>query len=260
MLTPSSRQIPLAVASMALSEDSRAAAAAAHEAGFNGLQFDAAAGGFDLTALSQTGRREFLQMLRQQDEPLASLRADAGAKGLSAGADVDRLLWRWDKILATAAGLGTPLVCVELGALGSAEFVDAALAELGRRADRYGVVMALRSELSPVESLHRALTAAACPWFGIDLDPAALLREEWTAAQAFDRLGTLTRHVRGRDALRGENHRTRPTVIGKGSVDWPQLLQLLDDAGFKGWISIDPLELTDRRAGAIAGLRFLKSI
>jgi sugar phosphate isomerase/epimerase len=66
--------------------------------------------------------------------------------------------------------------------------------------------------------------------------------------------------VRGRDALLGENHRTRPTVIGKGSVDWRQLLRLLQDAGFTGWISIDPLELTDRRAGALAGLRYLRSI
>jgi sugar phosphate isomerase/epimerase len=201
-----------------------------------------------------------MQMLRQQDQQLAGLRADAGARGLTAGADVDRLLWRWDKILQTAAGLGTPLLCLELGTLGPAELVDPALSELGRRADRYGVMVALRGELSPLESLRRALTAAACPWFGVDLDPAALLREDQPAAHWFDRLGSLIRHVRGRDALLGENHRTRPTVIGKGSVDWRQLLRLLQDAGFTGWISIDPLELTDRRAGALAGLRYLRSI
>jgi sugar phosphate isomerase/epimerase len=260
MVTPATRQLPLGVAAGALSEEPRAAAAESHDGGFSGMQFDAVSGGFDLTALSGTGRREFLQMLQRQNQQLISLRADAGTNGLSAGADVDRLLWRWDKIIETAAGLQTPLLCLELGTLAEPAEVDAVMAELGRRADRYGVMVALRSELSPVASLHRAVTAAACPWFGIDLDPVALLQDEWTAAQTFERLAGLIRHVRGRDALVGENRRTRPAAIGKGSVDWRQLLQLLDEAGFGGWISIDPLELNDRRPGAAEGLRYLKSV
>src|SRR5579862_2271924 len=47
--------------------------------------------------------------------------------------------------------------------------VDAALVEIGRRADRYGVTLALRGELASFAALERALKQAGCPWFGVDL-------------------------------------------------------------------------------------------
>src|SRR6185312_15533960 len=57
--------------------------------------------------------------------------------------------------------------------------VNSALAELGRRADRYGVVLALRTELASFASLAWVLRQANCPWFGVDLDPASVLRDAW---------------------------------------------------------------------------------
>jgi sugar phosphate isomerase/epimerase len=138
--------------------------------------------------------------------------------------------------------------------------VDAALAELGGRADRLGVTIAFRSDLASLAALERALSAAACPWFGIDLDPVALLRDEWTADEAFSRLGTLVRHVRGRDAVLGADRRTRPAVIGQGSTNWGELLADLDSAGYRGWITIDPLELPDRARAAGAGASYLRGV
>jgi sugar phosphate isomerase/epimerase len=164
-------------------------------------------------------------------------------------------------VLETAAGLQAPLVCLDVGNLPDKDTtqVDAALSELGRRADRYSVVVALRSELASLAALQRAMKSAACPWFGLDLDPVAALHDDWSIAEIFARMGNLIRHVRGRDALLGADRRTHSTPIGDGSVDWPQLPRLLNEAGFSGWISIDPMDLTDRRAGAAAGLRHLKA-
>src|SRR5581483_11741339 len=144
--------------------------------------------------LSGSGRREFLHLLSSQDQRLVGLRWDAGPKGLAPGADVDRAIERLDRVMEAAAGLTSPLVCVDLGVLpapprqpgprpaltqkqaglilvpaagdvgkaGPAQpeptspppdpafvsQVDCALAEIGRRADRYSVVLAFRSELS----------------------------------------------------------------------------------------------------------------
>ena len=87
----------------------------------------------------------------------------------------------------------------------------AALEELGRRADRFSVTIALRSALSSFASLKTALQTANCPWFGIDLDPAAILQDKWDADEIFSSLGPEIRHVRVRDAVRGTDHRTRPS-------------------------------------------------
>jgi sugar phosphate isomerase/epimerase len=282
--------------------DPRRATRAAREAGFGGLQFDATAPGLDITSLPASGRREFRLVLSAQDEQLIGLRADIGAAGLGPGADVDRVISRLDKVMESAAGLGSPLVCVELGPLppapaaererpavtalqaglillpkaaapppppkpaepppdpAFADQVSAALIEIGHHADRYSVVVALRSELSSFASLEQALRQAACPWFGVDLDTVALLRDEWEPDEFFSRLGPLLRHVRARDAVGGAGRRTKPAVVGQGSVPWETLLGNLDQTGYQGWITLDPVELTDRVGAAVAGLKYLSSL
>jgi sugar phosphate isomerase/epimerase len=136
--------------------------------------------------------------------------------------------------------------------------VHTALAAVGALADRYSIPVAWRTELSSFAALDRALAAARCPWFGVDLDPVAVLRDEWPMDAVFDRLGQSVRHVRGRDAIAGTAHRTRPSAVGRGDTKWDRLLADLDGAGYTGWITFDPVELTDRRAAAAAGLRYLK--
>ncbi|HEV2295583.1 MAG TPA: TIM barrel protein [Tepidisphaeraceae bacterium] len=136
--------------------------------------------------------------------------------------------------------------------------VGAVLTELGAGADRFGVTVAFRSELSPLAALERALARAACPWFGVDIDPVALLRDEWPMDEVFSRVGPLLRHVRGRDATKGAGGRTSPAMVGAGSTNWPELLSNLDASGYHGWITLDPMELPDRSAAAAAGLNVLR--
>ena len=137
--------------------------------------------------------------------------------------------------------------------------VDAALVELGRRADRYNVTVAFRSELASFAALQRALTQARCPWFGVDLDPVSVLRDDWDLDELFSRLGDVVRHVRARDAVRGADRRTKPAAVGRGNIDWGQLLGNLEGAGYVNWITVDPLELSDRTAAAAAARKHLLS-
>jgi sugar phosphate isomerase/epimerase len=136
--------------------------------------------------------------------------------------------------------------------------VDSALMELGARADRLGVTLAFRSELSSLAALERALASAACAWLGVDLDPVAMLHDRWDSDEVFSRLGSLIRHVRARDAVVGSDRRTQPAVIGRGSVNWGELLADLDASGYRGWITIDSMELPDRAGAAVAGLEVLR--
>ena len=138
--------------------------------------------------------------------------------------------------------------------------VGGALTEIGIRADRYNVTVAFRSSLASFAALEHAILGARCPWFGLDLDPVAMLRDDWDADQVFSQMGSLIRHVRGCDAVRGADRRTKPAVIGEGSVEWGALLARLDASGYHGWITIDPVELTDRAGAARRGLERLQTI
>jgi len=237
-------------------------------------------------------------VLASQNLALIGLNGDVGPKGLGPGADVDRLISQIDRALEAAAGLGSPLLCLEIGplpeppppanpkpaiapehagliilpsaspepapepapkppsaadvALGAQ--VSAVLAEVGVRADRYSAIVAFRSALASFAALSSAIESARCPWFGIDLDPVAMLRDEWEADEIFSRLGGLIRHVRVRDALRGADRRTKPAIVGEGNVDWPALFARLDATGYSGWMTVDPIDLADRVAAAARAL------
>lgn len=298
--------LPVGVISIALSESPREAATRARQLGFAGLLVPALAGTLRIAELSATGRREFRHVLSSQDQQLIGLDADLGSKGFGPGADVDRTIAQLDRVLEASAGLGSAMVCVELGPLpepasapkprpaitkeqaglivipdlnapknGAGESnapakanapdqayvaqVDAALIELGRRADRYSAIVALRSELSSFAALERAMKAADCPWFGVDLDPSAVLRDAWSIDEVFSSLGPLVRHVRARDAIAGADKRTRPAAVDQGDASWPEVLSNLDAAGYRGWITVDPTELPNRIAGAEAALKALKA-
>ncbi len=137
--------------------------------------------------------------------------------------------------------------------------IDAALAELGGMADRYSATVAFSSSLAGFAALERAISSVRCPWFGLDLDPIALLRDAWPVDEVFSRLGGLVRHVRGRDAVSGSEGRTKPAILARGDVKWRELLDALDGAAYGGWITIDPMELTDRKAAAVMGLKQMKA-
>ena len=138
--------------------------------------------------------------------------------------------------------------------------VDSAMVELGRRADRYGVTLAFRSELAPLAAIEQVLRAAGCAWFGVDLDAVALLRDPWEIDEAFSRLAKEIRHVRVRDALLGHAHLTKPALVGEGSTDWKALLGRFEDAGYHGWLGVEPTELAGRvRAAQAAGV-FLRTM
>jgi sugar phosphate isomerase/epimerase len=133
----------------------------------------------------------------------------------------------------------------------------AGLVEIGALADRVSIAVALGSSLAGFDSLLYALEQARCPWFGVDFDPSAIVAEGREVGAALAGCGQNLRHVRGRDAVRGERGKSKEVVIGHGQANWSQLLTLLDEAGYSGWITVDPIELVDRRAAAVAGLKQL---
>jgi sugar phosphate isomerase/epimerase len=138
--------------------------------------------------------------------------------------------------------------------------VAGALMEIGARADRYAVMIAFSSSLASFAALSEAMAAARCPWFGIDLDPVAVMRDEWDRDAIFSAVGPLIRHVRAREAVVSPERRTKPTVIGRGDTKWSQFLSLLDAADYSGFLTIDTLELPDRVAAAVAGAKYLRDV
>jgi len=291
----------IGVIATAIDMDVRVAARRSREAGFDGLAFDAFGPSVDLTSLTQSGRREFRNVLGSQDQELISLNVDLEPAGFSPGADVDRSLARVRAAMEAAAGLKAPLLTLELSRLprvnpivttpkpvnpelvgliiipeskpaepaappppppdpAFVSQVQAALDIIGRDADRFGVVVAMRSGLSSFASLEAALKSVSCSWFGVDLDPVAMLKDRWDADEIFSTLGNMICHVRARDAVIGDDTRSALTPVGHGKVPWGELLASLRDSDYAGPITIDPAGLPNPSAAAATGLSLLRQL
>lgn len=268
----------------------REALARGQRLGFAGVSLDVVGGLLDTVSLSASGQREVRHLLSGHEQTLASLRARVPGASLCGDLDrvlwqVQRCLIaaanlgaaclcldvgalppsrpaaaRRQAITPRQAGLillpGDMDLPVPQEPPASAEElaqwpdVEQAMIEIARLADRYGQRVALSSELSSIESLGQAQAAARCPLLGIELDPVAVLRDRWDMGKTLGELGEAVLQVRGHDALKGAGGRTQTVPIGRGSVEWDQLLYLLDEGGFKGWLTVDPLELPDRAVQA----------
>jgi sugar phosphate isomerase/epimerase len=135
--------------------------------------------------------------------------------------------------------------------------VDTALAEIAQWADRTGVFVAIGSQLSSQASLVRAIRASRCALLGLDLDPLALLADEWPMEELLSRAARSVLHVRVRDGVRGLGNRVQSTLVGEGKVPWPLLLQNLRESDFSGPLTLDPTDLPSPRIAAGLGRSFM---
>lgn len=297
------KRLKISVTATAMSSDLRTAVVRAQAIGFDGLLLSGRTSEMNLFDLSVTGRREVRHLVATSRLEIVGVQADVGLAGFTREADVDRILHALDKLLEATAGLGAPLVTLDLGRLPAAPkaapppkpavteammgllilpssvvatpppveapvpvdqqalgIVTAALIQLGTLADKYGVMIAFGSSLSNLAALTQAVRSADCPYFGIDLDPVAVLRDDMPFDDVFNTMGHDIRHVRGRDAVRGDAGRTKATLLARGDTDWRGLLDRLDHAAYSGAITIDPGELLDPITAATVALKQLRAM
>lgn len=291
--------ISLSVRAASLGDDLRDVLPVAQRMGFAGVQLEAVSSTLDCLSLTGSGQREVRHLLSQFDQRLVALRTQlplglAGdldktlwhlTRAVQTGADLQAQMLCVDvgpvpPVPPTAAPRPTvsPKQAGMILLPGDMDFpmpaeppanpaelaqwpaVEQAVAEIGKLADRYSLRLAFSSELSTLASLHRAVSLAQCPWIGIDLDPVAILRDRWDLPKVISEAGSLLLHVRGRDALKGSGGRTQSTAIGRGTTDWPHLAAMLDEGAFRGWISVDTLDLADRVAHARRAVEYLRAI
>lgn len=291
-------EMRIAVRAASLGDDLRILAPIAQRWGFSGLQLELKLGDLDLAELSATGQREVKGIVARHELELASVRVAFAHDGLAQGdvgkilwlaeramkaaagvgakmicLDIGRLPAvkperKPKPIMPLQAGLilipepkdsieaaEEPVDASELARWGVAE---SALREVGVMAERYSLIIAHSSELSSFASLQRAIAQAACPWFGVDLDPVSVLRDRWDLEHVLDAVGALVRHVRGRDAITGSDKRTQPAAMGRGSTNWKEMLVLLSEGGYGGWITVDTMDLQDRAGEAVRAKKMLE--
>ena len=258
------RQLRFALATRCLGQELKPGLLLASRMGVGGVQLDAR-NEIRPAELSETGRRQFTHLL-----------ADIGLQLASLDFPIRRPLWDAERLDARIAALKQTMefayelkarvVTVRLGGLpgesdaaGKTLFLDV-VNDLARHGNHVGVTLAVGSGREPATRLAESLKAVTAGPIGVNFDPAGSVMAGASPSEAFQQLREFVAHVTVRDAIAGADDGGSEVPVGRGEVPWDELLFLLQDSDYQGWLSVDRTQGSDRAGDAARAVQYLQSI
>lgn len=134
------------------------------------------------------------------------------------------------------------------------------LTDLSRHGEHVGALLAARTGSESGADLARLVEALPAGILGVDFDPGNLIINGFSASESLESLGSHVLHVHAKDGVRDlAIGRGLEVPLGRGSADFPALLGMLEERGYRGYFTLE-------RAGENAlfeisqGVKFLKSL
>ncbi|HLN29086.1 MAG TPA: sugar phosphate isomerase/epimerase family protein [Gemmataceae bacterium] len=228
-----------------------------------GVQVDAV-GDLAPRALSQTGRREFTNLLRSHNLELAALGCPL-RQGLDVAEGQQARIDHVKQVMSLSFDLGARLVLIQAGRIpedlqsGRAGLLTEALLALGHHGDRTGTVLALETGLNAGKSVQEFLQRFDSGGLGVNFDPANLLINGFDPYESGQELQGRVVYAKAKDArLAGASRAGQEVALGNGDIDWMRLLSVLEEIDYRGWLTVERELGDDRRADVANGVGFLR--
>lgn len=182
--------------------------------------------------------------------------------------NADQLERRIEATVAAMHGagrLGCRVIVLTLGPCPAPESAERAtlleaLGTLAAQGNRLGVEIALQST-APVEELQNLVGELPEGAIGLDLNPADLVLAGQSPREFAERLGRHVVHLAANDAVRGFGSTGGGDVeLGRGAADFPELLGMLEEYGYRGWATIERRQSRNPVADVENAVRFLRSL
>jgi sugar phosphate isomerase/epimerase len=255
----------LSVPATALDRDLRRALRLARDLGFGGVELDARHG-LDPAAVSQTGLRQIRKWLGDEGLVVSGIAFPTR----SGYGDPDRLEAR---ITATKAALklahdlGAGVVTNHIGEIPvdseSAEWrllVDV-LADIGTWSQHVGGTLCAEAGRAAPADLQRLIAALPEGSLSCDVVTGSLLVHGHDPSAAVATLGPHVRAVHATDAVAGPfAGRGRAVILGTGQVEFAGVFAALEERGYRGWVTLEPVEPREAQAELADAVRFLRAM
>jgi sugar phosphate isomerase/epimerase len=238
---------------------------AAQKLGVAGVQVSAV-GDLSPRALSQTGRREFKNLLRSHNLELAALYCPL-RRGLESPQNQEGRIEHVKSVMSLSFELASGLTTIEFGRLSAsadspgASWLAEALLALGQHGDRIGATLCLESGMDPGQTLAEYLGRFDSGALAINLDPANWVMGGLDPLAQTQALSGKVKHVVARDARRSAGSgEAQEVALGNGDIEWIGFLGLLEEQGYRGWLTVDRRSGDQRPADVAAGVAFLRRL
>jgi L-ribulose-5-phosphate 3-epimerase len=243
----------------------RRALAEAARLGVPGVQVDAT-GDLSPDELSQSGRREFRHLLRGHNFELTALGCPL-ARGLDAAEDQQPLLEHVRKVLDLSFDLGPRVAVVQAGAVfdepdspRGARLRDSLLT-VGRYGDRVGARLALKTGLESGAALAAFLRGLDTGGVGANLNPANLLEHGFDPYDSTRALQGHILHTHAKNVRSCSPSRAAQEVpSGHGDIDWVKYVGVLEEIGYRGWLTVECETGANRLSDVAEGVAFLRRL
>ncbi len=216
--------------------------------------------------LTQTGIREIRKLL--DDHRLRVCAVGFRTRyGYNVRDNLDRRVEGTKQAMSAAFKLGASVVFNYVGRIPESEedpdwaLLVETLSDLGRHGQRMGATLAARTGAERGEDLARLVKALPAGSLGVDFDPGTLIINGHSPREALASLAPHVLHVHARDAVRDiAQGRGLETPLGQGSADFPELLGILEEHQYRGYLTIEPQTAGNPDVEITSAVNYLKNL
>ena len=194
------------------------------------------------TALTDTGRKQFLHRVGELNLTVSGASFPL-SRPLTEEHEIDRRVNELRDAMTFAYSLKAKTLCCKVGKIPEdreskpRRLLVEILNDLASHANRIGTVLCITpTNDSPEELLALTEEVKSGP-MGIDYDPAHFALTGRSNTEALRLLHAVTMHVQLRDGFKGFDGGGQEAAVGSGVVDWTELLALLGEIGYRGWLT-----------------------
>lgn len=195
--------------------------------------------------LSRTGVRHFRKLLEDLNLKVSAVHFPT-RRGYNVVDDLDRRIDATKKAMEMAYQLGCNVVCNHIGVIPESAESDPwqtmvqAMTDLGNYSHKAGAWLAAKTGSEEGSRMKAFLDMLPLGAVGVDFDPGSLIINSFSASDSMEALGDRVLMFRARDAVRDlALGRGLEVQLGRGSIDLPHLLSVLEEHQYRGYVTVD---------------------
>lgn len=229
--------------------------------GVEGVQFDLR-NEVVAAELTETGRRQFLHRVRELNLTLSGASYPL-SRPLTEETEIDRRVDELRNAMTFAYSLKVTTLCCKVGRIPedrdsrSRKLLVEILTDLAGHANRVGTVLCITPTNDSAEDLLALIQEVKSGPIGIDYDPAHFALTGRSNTEAMRVLHSVIMHVQLRDGFKGFDGGGQEAAVGSGVVDWTELLAVLGEIDYRGWLTAVRNQGDDRANDIVRAVKYV---
>lgn len=257
------RQFRLAVATRCFQKSFAESLGLAVDLGVKGLQVDVR-NELRSEGLTETGRRDFMHQISERNLTISGAVFPL-RHPLYEIEQIDGRVAAIREAMKFAYSIKATTLCLRAGAIPTdadskeRKLLVEVMCDLARYANHVGTSLAITPTSDSAESLKTLLEEVKTGPIGVDFDPAHYAISGQPVAESLRTLHNLVMHVQLRDGIRGIDG-GEEVAVGRGTVDWIEVLALLGEMDYQGWLTSIRTQGQDRLRDLRRGIETVRQI